>query len=52
MSSLTMDVMTDRVEENNRVLKFTKLRYYLCDKAYDAVAHILVFGFETLEEVL
>lgn len=47
-----MDVMTDRVEEKNRVLKFTKLRYYLCDKAYDAVAHILVFGFETLEEVL
>ena len=42
----------DRVEEKTRVLKFTKLRYYLRDKAYDAVAHILVFSFETLEEVL
>jgi hypothetical protein len=47
-----MDVMTDRVEEKNRILKFTKLRYYLCDNAYDVVAHILVFSFKTLEEVL
>jgi hypothetical protein len=47
-----MDVMTDGIKEKNRVLKFTKLGYYLCDKAYDAVANILVFRFETLEEVL
>jgi hypothetical protein len=44
--------MTDRVEEKNCILKFTKLRYYLCNKAYDAVVHILVFSFKILEEVL
>jgi hypothetical protein len=33
------------------VLKFTKLGYYLCDQAYDAVTNILVFGIETLEEM-
>ena len=41
----------DRVQKKDRVLKFTKLRDYLCYKAYDTVANILVSGFETLEEV-
>jgi hypothetical protein len=39
------------VPEKDRVLKFTKLGDYLCDKAYDSVTNILVFGFETLEGV-
>jgi hypothetical protein len=46
-----VNVMKDWLREKDRVLKFTKLGDYLCDKAYHAVANILVFGFETLEEV-
>lgn len=51
ISSLMVDVIKDWVTEKDSVLKFTKLGDYLCDKAYHAVANILVFGFETLEEV-
>jgi len=46
-----MNVYNRRVPKRDRVLKFTKLGNYLCDKAYDAVTNILVFGFETLQEV-
>jgi hypothetical protein len=41
----------DGVKKKGRVLKFTKLGYYLCDQACDAVANIFVFGLESFEEV-
>jgi hypothetical protein len=37
------------VLEKDCALRFTKLGDHLCDKTYDAVTNILVFGFETLE---
>jgi hypothetical protein len=46
-----MDVMMNGVKEKDHALEFTKLGDYLCDQTCDAVANILVFGLESLEEV-